>query len=94
MKAYGLLCCDICSLVDRFQRFGAIYCLNLQGGSEHVCVTVTLCTHVIEALSLGFGLVADRCGRHFVFCLPILCEHIMGRHLEISHSHHVLPNTA
>jgi hypothetical protein len=67
MKAYGLLWCAICSLLDRFQFFGATYCLNLQGRSEHVCATVTLCTHVTEALSMGVGLVANHCGRHFVF---------------------------
>lgn len=89
-----VFCGVTCSLVDRFQLFGATYCLNLQGRSEHVCATVTLCTHVIEALSLGVGLVADHCGRHFVLCFPIMCKHITGRHLEISHSHHVLPNTA
>jgi hypothetical protein len=75
MKAYGLLWCDICSLVDRFQRFGATYCLNLQGRSEHVCAAVTHCTHVIEAVSLGVGLVADCYGRHSFLCFQ-LCVNI------------------
>ena len=81
-----VFCGVTCSLVNRFQLFGATYDLNLQGRSEHVCATVTLCTHVIGALSFGVGLVAGHCGRHSVLCFPNVCKHMPGQHLEISHS--------
>jgi hypothetical protein len=90
MKAL-VFCSVTCSLVDRFQLYGATYCLSLQGRSEQVCATITLNAYMLEAPSLSVGLVAGHLGRHSVVGFPIVCRQMPGQHLEINHGC-VLPN--